>query len=455
MLKSLLEEHLKSQELRGMGFRQFCTQILKIRLTRQQYKIAKLVEDGHRNIAIGTGHSIGKTWVGACIFCWKMACSIVDPVVITTAPTNRQVSQIWRYIRTLWNTSARLREIAECKFQSLEISPMHYGMGFSTDEAGRFQGIHSPNLLFIIDEANHFDNDIWIAIDACCTGDQSTIFCIGNCVKPSGVFFKAFTSKDWKTMKVSSRKHPNVRANKELIKGAATRKWIEKIEADYPNPAIIGSRIDAIFPESSSNTLITRNNFRKAIDKEYKTTWPTVLAVNPYKYQDSNTTLVLIHGQKVDKIVELTDHNHLTICQSILYFNQNYKLDYIVMDDDAIGNALTNILSAQNLPLFSFHSSGSCNDLRYANQISEAYNITKAVINEGLLSIPKELEQLKQLEIQLTNREYEIIDSAEGYKIKIEHSMTYIDRMNMPSPDIADALVMASYIVATDWSNHA
>jgi hypothetical protein len=146
-------------------------------------------------------------------------------IVITTAPTERQVKEVlWRELRGIYNRHpAKIG--GTLTHTGLDFSPNRYARGFSTDVPERFQGFHNANILFVVDEASGVHEDIYDAIEGSMTTPGSRLLLIGNPNHRSGTFFDAFHSQRsmWHTMHISAFDTPNVRGLKPLpLEGQGT-----------------------------------------------------------------------------------------------------------------------------------------------------------------------------------------------------------------------------------------
>ncbi len=97
-------------------------------------------------------HGIGKTYIAARIakaflFAYK------NSVVITTAPTFRQVENIlWREMRSAYKSS-KIPLGGNMLKTKFEIDEKWYALGLSSDKEDNFQGFHAEHILVIVDEA--------------------------------------------------------------------------------------------------------------------------------------------------------------------------------------------------------------------------------------------------------------------------------------------------------------
>jgi hypothetical protein len=448
-----LEEKVKARRLVGMPVSKFAKEILHLDLWEKQHEINSLMENPeNRRIYVKTGHGVGKTLTAAILTMHALACSEVPPVVITTAPSYRQIhDQIWKEIRGRWNSTPELRALGEARGTRITISDSHYAHGFSTNQPERFQGIHAASVKFIIDEANGFPNGIWASIESCATGKYSQILAIGNAVLPYGEFYNGFQTEHSKgvSLTVSSRLHPNVVSGEELIRGAVTREWIEDIEEKYKEqPQIIASRVDAIFPSSSEYSIIRRDWVQDSYITEPKTHWPTILSCDIARFGSNLTVCSLFHGASFDDYSEWGQLDTVQSAEKIEQIFLHTHADLIVIDDDGVGGGVSDILIHKKYPVYRFQGgTKASNEDLYVNRISEAWWKAREFFEGRLGKINK---KNSTLELQLCSREYTF---AMDKKIQIEKKKDYCERTGFPSPDHADSFVMGVWGLFNEWSS--
>jgi phage terminase large subunit len=176
-----------------------------------QSEASRLVAANDR-VAIRSGHGVGKTcwlarriiWWGATRFPWKVGC---------TAPSSSQMyDALWAELAK-WHQKMPqgLREKFEWKAERFEFVE-NRGGGFAVAKTARREtpealaGLHSENMLFVIDEASGVDEIIFeTARGAMSTLGAKTIM-TGNPTRLSGYFFDAFHKNRsyWATMKVGT-----------------------------------------------------------------------------------------------------------------------------------------------------------------------------------------------------------------------------------------------------------
>ena len=116
---------------------------------KQQEVLTALAK--HNYVAVRSCNGSGKTFTAALATLWWLM-THEEAIVITTAPTERQVKNLlWREIRKIYDNNRELigGRLTQTK---LELSSTRYAFGFSTNTTERFQGFHHENILIIADK---------------------------------------------------------------------------------------------------------------------------------------------------------------------------------------------------------------------------------------------------------------------------------------------------------------
>ena len=136
----------------------FATGILGLELYDWQREVMQSVDPAGSNVAVKAANGSGKsTRLGAPLAIWNAA-TFPGSLTIVTAGVYRQVKeQFFPAIRSF----APL--FPEWKFLDTEVeTPAGSRIyGFSTDDAGKFEGWHNDNLLVICDEAKSIPDSIF------------------------------------------------------------------------------------------------------------------------------------------------------------------------------------------------------------------------------------------------------------------------------------------------------
>lgn len=141
----------------------------------------------HKPIYCGSGHAMGKDFVGGCLANWGLD-TMVPSKVILTAPTDRQVKHIM-WAETLARYNSKLIKYGKV-FESpyIEIRKEDWFlMGFTTKDSGitgggKFQGIRSANnMTIIVTEAQSVEDGIKDQIDGILAGVENWLLLVlGN-----------------------------------------------------------------------------------------------------------------------------------------------------------------------------------------------------------------------------------------------------------------------------------
>jgi phage terminase large subunit len=230
----------------------FATDILGVELTERQREILQAVAK-HKRVAVKSGRRIGKSFLEAVIALW-FYCSFPDARVIATAPTARQINDIWWREVSMLHASSGIclscrkaadpdgeleapcphsavidgdpRKLAHTGLKSDDFREIS-GATAATPEA--FQGIAGKNVMFLVDEASGVDDSIFVAIEGNRAGGAWLVL-FGNPTRTKGEFHAAFHRKKhlYSTFTISSLESPNIVARQELIPGLATLEWLEE-----------------------------------------------------------------------------------------------------------------------------------------------------------------------------------------------------------------------------------
>jgi hypothetical protein len=186
----------------------------------------------HDHVAVRSCHGSGKSFIASIIACWWIA---VHPegeaIVVTTAPTYHQVHSI------LWEDIRKHHMRANQRYQD-GLSPTRLPghitqsdiwksddgtvLGFGRKPADNndhgFQGIHRRYVLVIVDESCGIKENLFTAVEAITTTEDSCILAIGNPDDPATEFNKFFNGNIvdpntglpvWHNIDISSFDSPN------------------------------------------------------------------------------------------------------------------------------------------------------------------------------------------------------------------------------------------------------
>lgn len=282
------------------------------------------------HVAVRSCHGSGKSFIASIIAAWFIS---VHPegeaIVVTTAPTYHQVHSI------LWEDIRKHHMRANQRYEE-GLSPIRLPgyitqsdqwksdngtvLGFGRKPADNndhgFQGIHRRYVLVIVDESCGIKENLFTAVEAITTTEDSVILAIGNPDDPATEFNKFFsgikdakTGKEvWHTIDISSFDSPNFTREHEghyrkcthedpdMRKWCQEREWAKRWDRDkalnlpehtlaqLPNHTWVDqrraawgtdsplwmSKVLGQFPLQSVNTLFSRETINKAHNTKVK-----------------------------------------------------------------------------------------------------------------------------------------------------------------------------------------
>lgn len=223
----------------------FVREVLQFDPWEKQEQIIRALAE-HPKVTVRSSNNAGKTAAAAAAVHWFTRC-FNPSLVVTTAPTERQVKEV------LWYEIARMQRVAglsgSLSTMALEVSPNQRALGMTTNTPERFQGLHSEHILIVVDEASGVSPQIYEAIEGCLTTNHARLLMIGNPNYPSGTFYESFRSPLYRQFHINAFEVPS----RILSPGWAEEKRLQWGE-DSPTYAV---RVLGEFPEQSEDSLIS------------------------------------------------------------------------------------------------------------------------------------------------------------------------------------------------------
>lgn len=174
-----------------MGPITYQARLLKRTLWARQREICRAVDSGrHRSISIAGCHGSGKTFVLSGLVVWYLS-TYADSIVLTVAPTLRQVKLMWNEIHAAIQANRIVDPVPSTT--EWRISKRHYALGFSSAKGVNAQGFHASKILLIVDEAIGIDQDLWDAIEGIRAAGDVTVVKACNPTVPAGAPYDDFT----------------------------------------------------------------------------------------------------------------------------------------------------------------------------------------------------------------------------------------------------------------------
>jgi hypothetical protein len=208
----------------------FVRVVLRETPLKWQEELLRKIAAGKRRISVRAGHGVGKSTVCSWAIVWVM-CTRFPQKCVMTAPTagqlfdalfselKAQVNKLPPVLRDSFDVLSdriSLKAAPESSFASARTS--------SSERPEALAGIHSENVLLIVDEASAVPEPVFEAAAGSMSGHSACTILIGNPTRNSGLFYRTHheLSSDWDTMHVSCLDIPLV-----------SKDFVEQIKSTY------------------------------------------------------------------------------------------------------------------------------------------------------------------------------------------------------------------------------
>lgn len=418
----------------------FAEEVLGLTLWAKQKEILRSICK-NANTCIASGHGIGKTFIMAVAVLWFLY-THKDSKVITTAPTARQVENIlWAAIRDL-HAKSKISLGGKVLKLSITLDEEWFAMGFSTDDAEKFQGHHAEDILVVFDEAPGVPATIYEASNGLLTTKGAKWVLIGNPTSSSGNFADKFKDSHWNKISISCYESPAVK-NPQGWPKLTTQKWIDERKEEWgeTSPLFI-SRVLGQFPEEGEDTLIPLSWIVKASrNDKIKAKSQVWLGVDVAQYGNAKTVITRYsNGKVLEKQRTHAKKDLMEVCGLVVKeaMNSSPGLMCITIDDTGLGGGVTSRLRELGYPVnpMSFVRRPK-RPQQFKGLRDEAYWELREMFRAGEIAIPDDGELISQL----SAFKYKV-DSRNRIVIETKDDMR---KRGLKSPDKADSLMIAVY----------
>jgi hypothetical protein len=167
----------------------FQEHLLRRRLWAKQREICAAVAT-RRSVSIKGCHGSGKTFTVCGLVPYELLAHD-ESIVLTIAPTLRQVKLMWNEIEgAIRAVPARLPERTTTGWHWSE---KRYAQGFSSSKGVNAQGFHGRRVLIIADEAIGISSDVWDAVEGIRAAGDVHLVKLCNPTVPQGAPYEDFT----------------------------------------------------------------------------------------------------------------------------------------------------------------------------------------------------------------------------------------------------------------------
>lgn len=310
----------------------------------------------HDRIAIRSGHGVGKSTLLAWIILWWLL-TRYPAKVACTANTSTQLSDVlWGELDKWWRKlPPGFKKLLELKSERMEFlgDPKQC---FAVARTARketpeaFQGYHSPNMLFIIDEASGVDDIIFEVGRGAMSSKGAKTIMTGNPTRTNGYFYNAFHSMKefWKTMRVSCEDSTQV-----------SQRYIDECKMEYGEDSnTYRVRVLGEFPLEGDDVVIPLHLVEAAVIRDVQQIESEeVWGLDVARFGDDATTLAKRKGNTLkEKVYWLKNKDLMQVCGFVVdQYNAAVKAgeppEVIFVDSIGMGAGVVDRLSELGLPV--------------------------------------------------------------------------------------------------------
>jgi hypothetical protein len=425
-------------ELKGKQLRKWQVKVLE--------DISKGLKKGQINnlqeaiqIAIASGHGVGKSALVAMIIMWGLS-THEDTKIVVTANTDTQLrTKTWPEVQK-WHRLAINNFMFEVTATAVYSKDKKHEKTWRADaipnsdhNTESFAGLHNEGkrILVVFDEASAIPNKIWEVTEGALTDENTEIIWLafGNPTRANGRFndcFKRLRHR-WTSYQIDSRDVEGT--NKDQINN-----WLEDYgeESDF-----FKVRVRGIFPSTNtrqfiSQAIIDKAETMKPTPLEYDFA-PVILSCDPAWTGDDDLVIAKRQGVHFE-ILEVIPKNDddMLIAHKINRYESDYDADAVFIDV-GYGTGIYSCGKAmgRNWKLVDF--GGKSNDPSCINKRAEMWEKMRVWLRDGG-SLPNDRELIVELGIP------ETVSRDDG-KIKLE-SKESMKKRGEKSPNKADALAL-------------
>lgn len=409
----------------------FANNILGLKLYPWQERVLWDVALGKKPVSLRAANGSGKTQcIALPLLLWHAAVFPYSQAV-TTAGVYRQVKE------QLWGTLNRYKDKLGpgWHFNATELNAPNgsRGIGFSTDDPGKFEGWHNENLLMIFDEAKSIPDEIFEAMERC---QPTRVLFMSSAGTTEGEFAASFLSRPefYSTHTVTSYDCPHL--SDEWIQGQ-----IDKRGRNHP---LVRSMIFSEFIDvGGSAYVIPPSQYLDCRENPPEFEPGGKIVFIDWAAGGDENVMAIVDGNKVDELICWRDRDTMAAANRAAseIVQRGIPSSHVFADDGGLGHPINDALAQGGFPVKRILNNAKSNEPDiYQNLGSELWFTAARRIEKNEVILPDD-DALRE---QCTSRK--VVYTATG-KLALEKKQDMRDR-GLGSPDRADAVLGAIAIAS-------
>ncbi len=401
-------------------------------------------------IAIASGHGIGKSALVAWIILWAV-CTFEDARGVVTANTDNQLrTKTWAELATWYRRSIvapRLFELTATAIYSRQAEHEKTWridmVPWSERNTEAFAGLHNKGkrVLLVFDEASAIPDIIWETAEGALTDSNTEIvwFVAGNPTRNSGRFRELFgrLAHRWIHRQIDSR-------TARMTNKAQIAQWVQDYGEDSD---FVRVRVRGVFPRAGSMQFIGSDLVDLAArrdDIDVQIFDPLVLGVDPARFGDDQSVIYIRKGRdgRTQAPIKLRGVDTMTLAAKVAELYQQLRPDAVFVDGGGVGGGVVDRLRQLRIPVIEVQFGGAPDrsmpddqGTAYGNKGAECWGVMREWLKGG--AIPDDHE----LRAELEGREYGYT-MLRGRDCIVLEKKSDMKKRGLASPDTADALAL-------------
>lgn len=406
-------------------------------------------------LVVPSAHAMGKDFtISGRATLWFYEC--FDPCkVIMTGPTERQVKDImWNELKAAYNGRLVKDDIGRLVTLSLTGSEEWFISAFTTKEsseqAGKFQGIHSARIMVVVSEAQAVDDLIFDQIEALTMAEVCLVCYLGNPLTNIGRFAQEIENTEKNiVIHLDGYDSINVKSKKQVLPGLLSYDWVMDKEKRWnadgsgKDPRYM-ARVRGLLPTSSINAVISKELYRRTINRELSWWSSKFISIGVDPAGTGTDDMVIstyISGELVDEYVIPTCEAP-EACSYIATKQKEFAPQggcVITIDSDGLGGPIAQFYRrmmpqdlSQPITLIEFHGSstnrnpenGEVIDEQFYNARAEAEFYAKERMSDGHISHDDNQQAYEEATntLYFTRKGKILIEDKEDIKARLSRS---------------------------------
>jgi hypothetical protein len=432
-----------------------------------QTDVLRLLRDGLSpqralQIAIASGHGIGKSCLVAWIILWAISTETDTRGIITAGTAGQLSGRTWAELGKWFQLTPLLQIEFELTATAIASKTRTRtwrldAVAWSENKPESFAGLHNAGrrVVVIFDEASIIPDIIWeTATGAMSDENTERIFlACGNPIRPDGRFFECWNRfrNFWITRKIDSRtaKLTDKAQIEELIQAYGE-------DSDYCRQRITGE-----FPRSGSQQFISSEVVAAAAQRRIEASkWdPVILGVDIARQGADRSVIFIRRGLDAWSIppIKLSGSDLMTLAAHIVEIAHRWQADAVFLDETGMGYGVLDRLRQLRLNGVVGINFGAkaqrtgigqdASQYLYKNMRAFMWGQMRDWLNHG--AIPNDQELLADL--TAPSYGYAPLDGRDAIILERKEDMR---RRGLASPDIADALAL-TFALPVSSSKHS